>query len=107
MDYAYSNDHILFDSLGGGILGMTEQNANRYFRDGRKLDTSKIEYKILLHEMLNAKIRLFRLAKIIGVDHGTLAESMRGNRQWKLWEAVAIKEAIGSDLPLEELFKKG
>lgn len=80
--------------------------SNRPFNSGRKLNTDKIQYMTLYREMLKAKKRPYGVCKEIGVADRTFMDRMRGRSEWKLWEAIETKKAIGSDLPIEELFSK-
>lgn len=40
-----------------------------------------------------------------GLEIHNLQNKLYGKYELKLWEAIAIKEAVMSDLPLEELFQ--
>lgn len=40
-----------------------------------------------------------------GLEIHNLQNKLYGKYDLKLWEAIAIKEAVMSDLPLEELFQ--
>ncbi len=47
-----------------------------------------------------------RLAEAVGMHYNTLCRKMRGEYEFTVEEALKIKKALGSTLPLEELFKK-
>ena len=85
---------------------MSEIEDRRPFNSGRPMKTSDIEYRTLYYEMLKARIRPWRVSKVVGIDYKTMMDGLRGKREWKLWEAFAIKETIGSTMPVEELFKR-
>lgn len=58
-------------------------------------------------EMTERGISTLRLSNAIGVDHHTLYAKFSGQSEIKLWEAIAIKKALGCDMPIETLFEKG
>lgn len=61
-----------------------------------------------VEELMNAKgISYSYIAFKIGEDIHTVIRKLRGDRGMKLWEAIAMKRALKSDLPLEELFQEG
>lgn len=53
-----------------------------------------------------ARINMTRLAlsKILGIRSATLSLKLNGKAKLTLDEAFKIKEAIGTDIPLDELF---
>ena len=55
-------------------------------------------------ELVKKHWTLVDLAAAIGMRYQTLSEKMRGNSPFTLQEAIAIKQALGSDEPLEYLF---
>ena len=74
---------------------------------GREIEISTIVYHKLYVEMVKAKKKPTQVGREIGVNAHTILRKMRGRTAWTLWEAIAIKKAIGSELPLEELFVEG
>ena len=74
---------------------------------GREVEVSTIVYHRLYFEMMNAGKRPTQIAREIGITAYTILRKMRGRTAWTLWEAIAIKKAIGSKLPLEVLFVEG
>lgn len=45
------------------------------------------------------------IADAAGMEIHNLQNKLYGKYDIRLWEAIAIKEAVMSDLPLEELFR--
>ena len=62
-------------------------------------------YYILERELKRSNITRERLAKIIGTSTSTVSEKMNGKTEFKLDEFQKIKKALGSPLPLDELFR--
>lgn len=67
---------------------------------------NKPEYPNLDAIMQEKKITAFRLARMIGMDAHTMVKRLNGERQMKLDEALLIKSAVKTDLPLEKLFER-
>jgi DNA-binding XRE family transcriptional regulator len=65
-----------------------------------------ILYKMLRKAIIDAGLTPCGLADRIGVNRQTMLNKINGNRKWLLWECIAIKRELKSDLPLEELFKE-
>ena len=63
-------------------------------------------YKALRKALIDADITYSELADRIGIARQTMLNKTNGNRKWLLWECIAIKQELHSDLPLEELFKE-
>ena len=61
-------------------------------------------YSILRYEMEKIGMTQGELAKKVWLTQNGLSRRMTGKTEFTLMEAVAIKEALGSDLPLEQLF---
>ena len=58
--------------------------------------------------IINRKgLSLIYIADAAGLEIHNLQSKLYGKYDLKLWEAIAIKEAIGSELPLEVLFDDG
>lgn len=55
-------------------------------------------------ELVRKHMTMLDLANATGIRYQTLSEKMRGNSPLLLKEAIAIKKALGVDMPLEELF---
>lgn len=61
-------------------------------------------YPNLLAEMARQKVTAKELSEKLGVTQGTMSLKMKGNAKFTLEEAKRIKEALGVDSTLEELF---
>ena len=61
-------------------------------------------YENLRAEIARKNKTLVDLSNATGIRYQTLSEKMRGNSQFTVKEAVAIKEALGVDMPIDELF---
>lgn len=73
-------------------------------RRGRKQTRISIFPK--LQSEINQKgMSLMYIADAAGIEIHNLQNKIYGKYDLKLWEAIAIKEAVMSDLPIEELFK--
>ena len=46
------------------------------------------------------------LAVATGLHEHTIYSKLHGDYKWKLDEAILVKEALKTDLPLEELFER-
>ena len=46
------------------------------------------------------------LAREIGIESNTISDRLKGKTEWKLWEALELKKALKSQLPIEKLFEK-
>lgn len=66
----------------------------------------KISYPMLKAIMKEKKLSLTELSAKTGIRYNTLSEKLRGNSVVYLNEALAIKQAVGTDIPLEVLFEK-
>lgn len=62
-------------------------------------------YPVLERELKSRKMSKRNLAESLYMDHSGLARKIRGYSKLTVEEAIAIKKAIVSDLPIEELFK--
>ena len=63
-------------------------------------------YKALRKALIDADITYSELADRIDITRHTMSHKIHGQRKWLLWECIAIKQELKSDLPLEELFKE-
>ena len=63
-------------------------------------------YPNLRGEMARKNITLTKLAEELGIRLGTLSSKNAGKTPFTLDEAMAIKEALKTDIPLEELFER-
>lgn len=61
-------------------------------------------YKNLRIEMLKKEMTMADLSAKTGIKYQTLSVKMRGESQFTLQEAISIKKALESDLPIEILF---
>lgn len=57
-------------------------------------------------ERARANLTLDDLTKKIGGTVGSLSNKLRGVSSLSFSEAVELKKAVGTDVPLEELFSK-
>ena len=58
-----------------------------------------------LQSVINRKgLSMTYISDASGIEIHNLENKLYGKYEIKLWEAIAIKEAVMSDLPLEELF---
>ena len=64
------------------------------------------KYNVLSAQIALAGMDRARLAETVGIHYNTLCRKMRGENSFTLEEALSIKAALNSRLPLEELFKK-
>ena len=63
------------------------------------------------YPVLNAQIALSgmtrsRLAEAVGMHYNTLCRKLRGETGFTIDEAIMIRKALASSLPVEELFKE-
>lgn len=63
----------------------------------------------MMYKELNAELARLgwdkkKLAEKAGINYSSLITKLRGETPLKLDEAISIKKAIGSTLPLEALF---
>lgn len=61
-------------------------------------------YENVRVELARKNMTLVELSVATGIRYQTLSEKLRGNSELTLKEAVSIKNALGVDMPLEELF---
>ena len=69
-------------------------------------DEPKTSYPNLKREMKNKGMNLKDLSKASGIRYNSLTEKMRGVNTMFLRDAVKIKNALKTDVPLEVLFEK-
>jgi transcriptional regulator with XRE-family HTH domain len=73
-----------------GVTGMTE-----------------IVYPVIAERMKRKRVSRKLLADRIGVNYNTLGFKLRGQREFMLWEALQIRNALGLfDMDLAKLFDK-
>lgn len=56
--------------------------------------------------MVEEHIKSTWLSWKTGITYNNLARKLSGEREFKLSEAIAVKRALQSDKPLEELFRR-
>lgn len=56
-------------------------------------------------EMARRNITGYELADKIGVTNSTFSQKFNGKSLFDLDEAISIKKALGTDMPLEQLFE--
>ena len=71
-----------------------------------RLDENKVVYKTLYNEMRKRGYSATRMADEIGVAHYQVCRKLRGEIQWKLWEAMAAWRILQTGLTVEELFQE-
>lgn len=63
-------------------------------------------YPNLRAELARRRITFSHLASMIGVTVGTMSQKNGGKASFTLDEAIAIKNVLETDMPLEELFQR-
>lgn len=63
-------------------------------------------YPNLRAELAKRKMTFTHLAGIMGITVGTMSQKNNGKASFTLDEALAIKNALGTDLTIEELFQR-
>ena len=66
----------------------------------------RIVYPHLQAELNKQMITRTDLAQMLGVSQTTLSDLMKGRSEPRLSTAIKVKEVLGVDMPLEELFAK-
>ncbi len=66
----------------------------------------RIVYPHLQAELNKQMITRTDLAQMLGVSQTTLSDWMKGRSEPRLSSAIKVKEVLGVDMPLEELFAK-
>lgn len=64
----------------------------------------QIVYVELYVRITRAKMSVKEVASKIGIEAHTIYRKMRGETEWKLSEAIAIKKLLGYNGPIEQLF---
>lgn len=62
-------------------------------------------FRNLLAEMARRKVTAKDLAEKLGITDGTMSGKMNGKSSFSLKEANQIKNILGTDIPIEELFQ--
>ena len=63
-------------------------------------------YPTIKAEMARKNMTITELANVTGIRYQTLSEKLRGNYGFTVAEAKKIKEALGVDISLEDLFER-
>ena len=63
-------------------------------------------YPVLVSEIAVKKISVMDISRETGIPYSTLSPKIRGEKPITVAEARKIRDAIRSDLSLEELFKE-
>lgn len=66
--------------------------------------TREIVFPRLKNEINRMGYGMMYISDASGVEIHNLENKLYGKYELKLWEAIAIKDAVMSELPLEELF---
>ena len=61
-------------------------------------------YENLRAEIARKGMTIVELSNATGIRYQTLSEKLRGNSQFTVKEAKAIKSALAVDMPIDELF---
>ena len=61
-------------------------------------------YENLRAEIARKGMTIVELSNVTGIRYQTLSEKLRGNSQFTVKEAKAIKAALAVDMPIDELF---
>lgn len=56
--------------------------------------------------MMQKRLSCHAISLRTGIEEHTVLKSLRGQRELKLLEAIAIKNVVGSNLPIEKLFQR-
>ena len=94
---------------GGGILSKKPDpyyTPELRFKKALKCRKSTFTYPNLQAEMDRQKITRRGLAQMIGVNHEAVSAWMASKYEPKISSAIKVKEVLGVDMPLEELFAK-
>lgn len=67
---------------------------------------SESKYKNLITELNAHNFTYTTLAKLLGLSITSISRKMSGKRNFTLEEMVVIKNLLGSDMSVEELFKR-
>ena len=70
-----------------------------------KKQTKKSIFPVLQSQINQKGFSLTYIADASGLEIHNLQNKIYGKYELKLWEVIAIKDAVMSDLPLEELFR--
>lgn len=63
-------------------------------------------YPILFEEMERQHLSGLKLLTMAGLKYSTVWPKLKYGRNLKMDEAIAIRDALGVDMPLDVLFKK-
>ena len=63
-------------------------------------------YSNVKAELARKSLTVVDLSNKTGIRYQTLSEKLRGNYGFTVAEAKKIKEALGVDIPLEDLFER-
>lgn len=83
-------------------LGRIIPNSNRLRVSAAK---RKVFYPNLVAELDRQQLTYVAIAKLLGRPTATIAGKLNGTNSLDTKTALAIKEVLGVDIPLEELFK--
>lgn len=61
-------------------------------------------YPNLRAELARKGATLTKVAEYLGINISTLSQKYNGKSEWSFREVIAIKEFLGTNMPLEELF---
>lgn len=90
---SYEIEEITERLLGFYVKEVTERRYYEMYRNAKA-------------EMVRAGLTLERVSEALGCTTGTLSLWLNGKYAITLTNAKRFKEIVGSDMPLEELFKK-
>ena len=115
-DYVFDNEisEIFYQVCinGSGPVRISEQRMNLFVKSILRKTAKEIEdlkeekemYPNVTKEMNRNNITAEELAQAIGADPVELIEALRGEKDFTFAQASKIKKALGSELPIEDLF---
>ena len=94
------------DMGGAEDYNKCEKREHKFaLREGERMTTACL-YRRLAVEMYLRGYDLRKLSDSTGMEAYALRRRLRGEVSMKLSEAVAIRRALGTSVPLEELFER-
>ena len=63
-----------------------------------------LRYPCIEKELDRLGLAHWKIAKIIGINDNTLRYRLTGRADWRLSEMLKLRQLIGCDIPLDELF---
>lgn len=116
LDYVFDNEisEIFYQVCinGSGPVRISEQRMKLFVvsilrkiaKEIENLEEEKELYPNVTKEMNRKNMTAEELAQAIGADLEELIEALRGEKDFTFAQASKIKKALGSELPIEDLF---